>query len=303
MATRKKRPPGKLVHEFVDLAHLDSNIPAMEAMLEEHPALLDLPRPGRDKERPLGAALHSRALGVVDFLLARGVERDVYVACVQDDVEAVAAALDATPKLLRKGAKYIHGLDLMDLAPSEEMFRLLRDRGYPMDVHIAANKGRLDELARLLEEDPARLEARDREGSTPLFSAIWGQDDAAARLLMERGCAIDTPNDVAPPLTYAVIWGMLATVRELVARGTDVHHHWPMYGFSHLHTACNWGLDVGMGILDKASYTRAILEVIDLLLEEGVDAGLQDAEGRTAEELAEANGVPERAVRIRARLG
>jgi ankyrin repeat protein len=94
---------------------------------------------------------------------------------------------------------------------------VLIERGATVDAHAAARLGMADRLAALLDADPALVHARAGDGKTPLHYAATVE---IARLLLDRGAAIDAP-DVDHESTPAqwLIGERQDVVRLLVARG------------------------------------------------------------------------------------
>lgn len=62
-------------------------------------------------------------------------------------------------------------------------------------LHIASLNGHA-ELARMLLEAGAKVDARGKKGSTPLHLAAMDGHFAVARLLLDRGAGVDTRNNV-----------------------------------------------------------------------------------------------------------
>ncbi len=92
-----------------------------------------------------------------------------------------------------------------------ELAEYLLSHGAIMDVHAAAGLGMVDELTRLLDEEPARVLERGGDGCQPLHFA---DTVAVAERLLERGADIDgrCVDHYSTPAQY------LCTVRPEVAR-------------------------------------------------------------------------------------
>ena len=100
-------------------------------------------------------------------------------------------------------------------------------------IHQAAALGERDVVRRYLDADPARLEARDRKGATPIHRAVSAGVHGVIELLLDRGADLharhlDGPGDdegYAPvdfePLDLALFQGRAdhETARLLLARG------------------------------------------------------------------------------------
>lgn len=142
-----------------------------------------------------------------------------------------------------------------------------------LSVDEAAAFGRLERLGRLLAEDPAQATAYSGDGFTALHLAVFGGQEAAARLLLEHGA---DPNVVStneavkvPPLGTAAFVRSVPLARLLLDAGADVNGRGEG-GFTALHAARQNG--------DQA--------LAALLLERGADASLTTDDGRTPDDLA-----------------
>ena len=122
-------------------------------MAKEHPSLLKATRGGYDDESPMGAALHSNARKVIRYLLDKGIRRDVYVSCALGEYEEVKKEIRRNSKLFANPNKQMHHLDLLDIAPTEKMGKLLIDLGYPVDIYVAAKKGLAKRVKQFLRQD------------------------------------------------------------------------------------------------------------------------------------------------------
>ena len=72
-----------------------------------------------------------------------------------------------------------------------EMLEALVDAGPELDVFEAAGLGVEERLDELLSHDPALLDARAADGFTPLHFAAFFGHPGAARILVERGAAVN----------------------------------------------------------------------------------------------------------------
>jgi ankyrin repeat protein len=112
---------------------------------------------------------------------------------------------------------------------------LLRHSGADLDVrgydgtcplHAVAYSGNLEMVRRLIEYDPAYINARDENGQTPLDLASTGyhfKDGSVLRLLLEHGAVINVQDqDGSTPLHTASSFGALEVMRLLLGHGADV---------------------------------------------------------------------------------
>lgn len=183
--------PQALIDEFVIAAHGD--LAKVQALAEQHPELLTARASWH--ETPLQAAAHTGNQVIVRYLLARGLEPDVFTAAVLGDVDGVAAWLDRDPALA--DARGAHGIPLLfhaAMAGRREVCALLLERGVDVNtgaggntaLHAAALRGDA-ELARWLLERGADVHARDYEGKTPLDRALAAGHEAVAEVLRRAG--------------------------------------------------------------------------------------------------------------------
>jgi len=132
---------------------------------------------------------------------------------------------------------------------------LLRRNGAGLDVrglygmnplHAAAYSGNFEVIRILIEYDPADINARDKDGWTPLHVASGGRyfkDGSALRLLLEHGADINAQSQAGKtPLHVASFSGALEVVRMLLEHGADVEAK-NKYGDTALQEAADRGHD------------------------------------------------------------
>jgi len=85
-------------------------------------------------------------------------------------------------------------------------------QGAPLDICTAAMLGRADDVKRLLDEDPGRLQARGAHGISLLAHAALSGDVSLARMLFERGAR----EDPSYSLGNAVMKGRVDMARWLI---------------------------------------------------------------------------------------
>ena len=156
------------------------------------------------------------------LLVSKGARLDFYSACALGKPAKVKAMLQADPSLakakdrrlhrtaLHWAAKYGHravvqlllanGAHVNAVAPEYDSSP---PRVWPDDdadpslgetpLHVAATAGQVD-IARLLLDRGAHVNAKDQDGDTPLHQAVKEKRRAVAQLLLERGADVDTRN-------------------------------------------------------------------------------------------------------------
>jgi len=138
---------------------------------------------------------------------------------------------------------------------------LLRQTGADLNVrghngssplHSAAYFGNFEVVRILIECDPADIDARDEDGSTPLLLASEGhhfKDGSALRLLLEHGADVNVRDENGwTPLHGASFRGALEVVRLLLEHGANVEAK-HIYGQNALQVAAQNGHDNVVGLL------------------------------------------------------
>jgi hypothetical protein len=130
------------------------------------------------------------------------------------------------------------------------------------------------DIAEILLDSGAGVNAADNEGWTPLHAAArYGYRDAV-ELLLSSGATLDVRNKKQrTPLHLSCGYGKLYVSDYLIYRGSDVNS-WDEYGFTPLHMASRYGH----------------VDVVRLLLDHGADANTQRDELWSPLHLASTNG-------------
>jgi ankyrin repeat protein len=207
---------------------------------------------------------------------------DLLTAIREKHAERVRELLAAAPDLA--GTRPPTGPSALLLATymgGGDIVELLRAR-VTLDVCEAAALGDADALRRLLDEHPARANARSGDGWTPLHLAGFFGRREAAELLLERGASLTAISGGAEknqPLHAALAGaGDAAIVRAMVAHGADVNAA-AASGYTPLHVAAS----------------RGDAELVRSLVQAGARPGARMDDGKTPADLARDRGHPETA--------
>jgi ankyrin repeat protein len=142
-----------------------------------------------------------------------------------------------------------------------------------LSVFEAAAFGRIERLRSILEADPAQATALADDGFTALHLAVYAEQAEAARLLLEHGADVDvrSTGSIArvPPLGTAAFVRSVPLARLLLDAGANVDGQGED-GFTALHSAA----------------ANGDAELVELLLERGADASIENAKGERPADLA-----------------
>ena len=207
---------------------------------------------------------------------------DLQTAIREKNAARVREILAAAPEL--PGARPPAGPSALLLAAymgGGEIADLIRSR-VAMDACEAAALGAMDELTTLLDQHPARTNARSGDGWTPLHLAGFFGRREIAELLLKRGAslaAISGGAEKNQPL-HAALAGACdpAIVRALVAHGADVNAA-AAANYTPLHIAASRGNE----------------ELVRFLVESGARIDAKMDGGKTPADLARDRGHPETA--------
>jgi ankyrin repeat protein len=157
-----------------------------------------------------------------------------------------------------------------------DLAELIASKKEALDIFEAAALGRLDRLQQCLPDAASAINSRSKDGFTALhFACFFGQPDAA-RLLLERGAAVDAvatnPTQVMP-LHSAASSRNLEAARLLLERGAPVNAR-QQAGWVPIHAAAQNG--------DRP--------MVELLLQHGADPKLVNDLGKSSAMVAREKG-------------
>jgi len=205
---------------------------------------------------------------------------DLMTAIRERDAQRVREILAAAPDLA--AARPRTGPSALLLAcymGGGQIAELIRSRVAP-DACEAAALGDVEALTRLLEEHPARANARSGDGWTPLHLAGFFGRREVAELLLTHGASLTAISGGAEKNTalHAALAGASdpAIIRAMVAHGADVNAS-AASAYTPLHVAASRG---------KA-------ELVQFLVESGARIGARMDDGKTPADLARDRGHPE----------
>ena len=243
---------------------------------------------------PLVAALAGRHFQTVKILHQNGAHVDVrgshgktplLSAVREGDLETVKIMLDYEVDVNSQGPDNwtsIHYVSLgspLSAGPHNspkllpDVARLLLEHGADVNarinrgsttLHVAASYGRV-EVVRVLLEHGANLDAEDNKGRTPLHEAADNGRAEIVRMLLEHSADADPKdNEGRTPLHKAVDNERVKVIRELLEHGANVDAK-DNKGRTPLHEAVKYGR----------------VDVVRILLEHGANASPKDDEGGT----------------------
>ena len=94
------------------------------------------------------------------------------------------------------------------------------------EIINAAKSGDIERVSALLADDKSLVQARDKDGSTPLHCAVWKGHQQVVALLLKAGADVNAQNENdhwgTTPLHAAAHANQAAIAQLLIDYGTDV---------------------------------------------------------------------------------
>lgn len=95
-------------------------------------------------------------------------------------------------------------------------------------IHDAAYAGDLPKVKALLATDPSLVNAKNEEGISPLYAAVWSDHEAVVEFLLSKGADVhfrdEASNEGSTPLHLTAITSEKKKIAELlIAKGADVN--------------------------------------------------------------------------------
>lgn len=218
-----------------------------------------------------------------------GDEDDMVLAVRKNDAAKVKELLAANPNLIL--TKTPEGSLLLTAAFSgaREVMRAILPRFPQLSIHEAASVGDAQRLQRILEEEPALVNAPHAQGFSPLGLAAFFGHKAAVQVLVARGAEVDAPDQsqfANTALDAAVAANHLEVVKILLQN----------------HASVNVRAAAGHTPLHKAAM-NGNLEIAKLLIEAKADVNATDDAQKTPLAYAEEKGHAEVATLLREKGG
>ena len=89
-------------------------------------------------------------------------------------------------------------------------------------IHLAASMGHAD-IVRLMIDQGASVDASDRDGVTPLLSALVGRQNGVVAMLIAKGADVNRGSKNTTPLILALEMDDADAVGQLIRRGANVN--------------------------------------------------------------------------------
>jgi ankyrin repeat protein/beta-lactamase regulating signal transducer with metallopeptidase domain len=177
-------------------------------------------------------------------------------------------------------------------------------------IHLAARLGDLEKVKAFVEKG-ADINAKDKSGETPLFSAVHADNSDVARFLLAKGADVKAKDPSGhTPLHYVSVRDHKDLAKVLIARGADVNaknknDETPLHDAAYYDRREMAELFIAKGANVDAKSTRRSVsgitplyivssrgykDVAELLIEKGADVKIKDSNSQTPLHLASVRG-------------
>lgn len=185
--------PNEQIKAYIIAAH--ANLDQVKAMLASDPDLLSTRYEwsSGDWENALQAAGHMGSRPIAEYLLAQGIEHNVYAAAMLGQIDEVERFLTEQPAL--GSTPGVHGFSLMwhaALSGSLPLAELVLRSGGAVtshDLHAAVSQGHLEMVRWLMAHGAGDLAVKNFQGQTPVEVAQAQGHSAIADLLVQQAAS------------------------------------------------------------------------------------------------------------------
>jgi len=139
----------------------------------------------------------------------------------------------------------------------------------------AVYDGRAQDVERLLADADVAVDAKRRDGRTPLFNAVWEGHGEVVSLLLNKGADVNaTMRSGETPLYLAIFRGRTAMVKQLLDQGAFVNQ------------VVKGGYNKGTTSLHHAAMFPMDARITQMLLDRGADIFARNKAGKSPEDIA-----------------
>jgi len=237
---------------------------------------------GNNDATPIKISLFNKNKEIEEYLLNHGAKIDVLTATWFGMVDKLNDLLREDPSSIN--TKTFDGLTLLEIAalgyrrfieasesngkPKRELpaIELLLSKGAELNIHIATLLGKLDQVAKLINDDPTQVNRKWLDGATPIYEAVGNGYTEIAEYLIKHGASIKARGERWSdlPIHIAAKFGHIDCVELLLKSGVDVNEK----GLAN-RTPLHWSAFSGY------------LEIVKLLVSKGADINARDTRNGT----------------------
>lgn len=203
-------------------------------------------------------------------------ENELFEAIRKNDAEGVERLLDGDPAFLTARQNGVTSILFAIYNGHADLARLFLERGATLTFSEACALGDEAQALRMLDDNPALLNAYSDDGFPPVGLAIFFRHPELAKTLIDRGADVNAAAKNAfrvAPVHAAAAVRDAATMTLLLERGADVNARQQL-GYTALHTAAQLGDEI----------------MLELLLAGGADPRVAGEDGKTPADLAATQG-------------